>query len=410
MTTPIEMIRSNEVIIINYSKITITDDDIQILSEAISHNTSAIELRIDSVKMTDSQFLILYNGLVLRQRFHFINLRDNSLTDLSIPLIAEMVKKKMVLRLDIRDNAFTTLKNFTSLDRLNHNISVLHHSIVESDYLVDVMTDIHLGLYVDYIPKLRNNTIKTLPFFATHFEEKSAHMLAKEIRVNTSAKELDLALCDMDDDTLKIFFDAIVERMNKFSFIDISGNEDLTENSFVEILRLLKSNKVDDLNMKHVRAITTNRSLMEELIREAKAHNVNLYVDDFSREKTKSESSIDIFTHSFFKRRDIADVLKELECLQDDKIRKKVVSRFSPYMLNKLNEIIANESKCKFGAVNDLLGDINLFNSSLLSNMPLFISYKIADIIAELNSELTNQTADSLLGGLDNKRAELRIS
>jgi hypothetical protein len=80
--------------------------------------------------------------------------------------------------------------------------------------------------------------------------------MAIAIKENTSASQLILSLCDFNDKTFEILVNAICERKNNFIFVDISSNQYLTMENFRKILKLIDSNKVEELNIGRIGQIT----------------------------------------------------------------------------------------------------------------------------------------------------------
>jgi hypothetical protein len=228
---------------------------------------------------------------------------------------------------------------------------------------------------------------------SVHDLDDESNTYAHAIEKNVNASQLLLSLCDFNDHTFELLINAIIKRKNKFLFIDISANDLLTEKSYNSLIMLIKSKKVEELNIGNLTNVIADKNKMEELANLASINNIVIYVDDKSRSKLHTSCDNSLIQHSMFKPRsckEISVILLYIFC--EKSLFNSLLPKLSRYMVYSLNDAIqkvysnlyeVKEEKNQ-GVNYDSLAQLPFENpkitEKIIDELQLFVRFKILDI------------------------------
>jgi hypothetical protein len=251
------------------------------------------------------------------------------------------------------------------------------------------------------IAEIRDNTVDIIDLTARDLDN-IANEMAMAIRDNTSATQLILTLCDFNDRTFEILIDAICQRQNRFIYVDISFNQKLTKQSYAPIATLINSKKVDDLNIANIDSITLNKEYTEKLIALAQVNSVTLYINDKARAELQLTSDKLLFRNSIFQPRDFRVITQNLsQILNNPETISKIFPKLSKFLILSLCKAAreatksVNEEKESMNEKPFLISNFKDPRSSkaTIDELPLFIRYKLMDIIIENNLDHCNNAS-----------------
>jgi len=165
------LLKNNSVKSINISNNDFGSDGLKEIFEGIAQNTSLTQINLNCLSIDDNCAALLFNDLISKQKSLLnINLSENSLTDLTLSKLNEVIKQNLVSNLILNNNSF---------DR--YNMTDISSAIANSTSL----------LYLD----LSHNSIK----------EEALKTILEGVKSNKSLVKLDLCHNELSKKSQKQF-------------------------------------------------------------------------------------------------------------------------------------------------------------------------------------------------------------